>query len=419
MHKKQFLPALIAIVILVLMTVGPTFCEQSEQKEINISELYKEIELFSDGISFINANYVKAVEPKELIYGALKGMLASLDGYSQFLDPDSYKEMKVGAKGRFGGLGVEIGVREEMLTIISPIDGTPAARAGLLPGDVIVKINGESTKDIVIHEAVKKLRGKPGTSVSLSIWREKEKRFFEVTVMREIIEIKSVKAARVLEGDIGYIKLVEFQEKTGKELEERLKELKEKNIKGLILDLRNNPGGLLDASIDVSDLLLEKGKTIVSTKGRNPSQNKEFKSLRDTPYSDITLAVLVNEGSASASEIVAGAIKDNGRGIVVGEKTFGKGSVQTVVPLKDGSALRITTAEYFTPKGYIICKRGIIPDIVVEYESGKSEDQTEKKDIFKDIEKPEETEPEETLDTQLKAALDVVKGINIYKEKEI
>ncbi|MCK4462932.1 MAG: S41 family peptidase [Candidatus Omnitrophica bacterium] len=416
MRKNRIVLYVISIAILVLMAVGTTFCEQSEQKEIDISELYKEIELFSGAISFINTNYVKVIKPKELIYGALRGMLASLDGYSQFMDPDSYKEMKIGAKGRFGGLGIEIGVREGMLTIISPIDGTPAAKAGLLPRDVIVKINGESTRDIVIHEAVKKLRGKPGTSVSLSIWRDKEKRFFEVTITREIIKIKSVKVVRVLEEDIGYIKLAEFQEKTGKELEERLKELKEKNIKGLILDLRNNPGGLLNASIDVSDLLLEKGKIIVSTKGRNPSQNKEFKSRRDTPYTDITLVVLVNEGSASASEIVAGAIKDNGRGIILGEKTFGKGSVQTVVPLKDGSALRITTAEYFTPKGYLICKRGIIPDIVVEYEARKIEDQTKKKDIFKDIEKPEEAEPE-MLDNQLKAALDVVKGINIYKNK--
>ncbi len=416
MRKNRIVLYVISIAILVLMAVGTTFCEQSEQKEIDISELYKEIELFSGAISFINTNYVKVIKPKELIYGALRGMLASLDGYSQFMDPDSYKEMKIGDKGRFGGLGIEIGVREGMLTIISPIDGTPAAKAGLLPRDVIVKINGESTRDIVIHEAVKKLRGKPGTSVSLSIWRDKEKRFFEVTITREIIKIKSVKVVRVLEEDIGYIKLAEFQEKTGKELEERLKELKEKNIKGLILDLRNNPGGLLNASIDVSDLLLEKGKIIVSTKGRNPSQNKEFKSRRDTPYTDITLVVLVNEGSASASEIVAGAIKDNGRGIILGEKTFGKGSVQTVVPLKDGSALRITTAEYFTPKGYLICKRGIIPDIVVEYEARKIEDQTKKKDIFKDIEKPEEAEPE-MLDNQLKAALDVVKGINIYKNK--
>ena len=416
MRKNRIVLYVISIAILVLMAVGTTFCEQGEQKEINISELYKEIELFSDGISFINANYVKPIKPKDLIYGALKGMLASLDGYSQFLDPDSYKEMKVGAKGRFGGLGIEIGVSEGMLTIISPIDGTPAAKAGLLPGDVIVKIDGESTKDIVIHEAVKKLRGKPGASVILSIWRDKEKRFFEVTIIRELIKIKSVRVVRVLEKDIGYIKLIEFQEKTGRELEERLKELKGKNIKGLILDLRNNPGGLLDASIDVSDLFLEKGKLIVSTKGRKPSQNKEFKSRRDTPYTDITLAVLVNEGSASASEIVAGAIKDNGRGIVVGKKTFGKGSVQTVVPLKDGSALRITTAEYFTPKGYIIQKRGIIPDIVVEYETGKTKDKIEKNDIFKDIGQVEEAEPE-MLDTQLKAALDVVKGINIYKNK--
>jgi len=386
------------------------------QEKVSISDFYKDIELFSDAISLVSADYVEAVTPKKLIYGALKGMLSSLDGYSQFMDPDSFKEMKIDAKGKFGGLGIEISIRDNMLTIISPIDGTPAAKAGLMPGDVIVKIDGELTRNIALYEAVKKLRGKPGSSVKLGIYREKESKLLDVTIVREMINIKSIKDARILEDGIGYVKLVEFQEKSAKELEGELKKLRAQNLEGLILDLRNNPGGLLDASIGVSELFLEKGKLIVSTKGRNPEHNKEFKARRNEAFKDLTLIVLVNEGSASASEIVAGAIKDNERGVVVGVKTFGKGSVQTVVPLKDGSALRMTTAEYFTPAGHSIVKSGVIPDIIVKAET--KEVAPKKKDIFKEIEGEEKKieEPEE-LDNQLKAALDIMKALILCKDK--
>ena len=386
------------------------------QEKVNISDFYKDIELFSDAISLVTADYVEAVTPKKLIHGALKGMLSSLDGYSQFMDPDSFKEMKIDAKGKFGGLGIEISIRDDMLTIISPIDGTPAAKAGLKPGDVIVKVDEELTRNVVLYEAVKKLRGKPGSSVKLTIYREKESKLLDVTIVREMINIKSIKDARILEDGIGYVKLVEFQEKSAKELEEELKKLAAQKLEGVILDVRNNPGGLLNASIGVSELFLEKGKLIVSTKGRNPEHNKEFKARRNSVFKDLILIVLVNEGSASASEIVAGAIKDNERGIVVGTKTFGKGSVQTVVPLKDGSALRITTAEYFTPSGHSIVKTGVIPDIIVKAET--KEVAPKKKDIFKEIEGEEKKkdEPEE-LDNQLKAALDIMKALILCKDK--
>jgi len=408
---------ILLVAALGLLTFGNTFCEQKDAK---ITEFYKEIELFSDAISYLWVNYVDSVEPKKLIYGALKGMLSSLDGYSQFMDPDSYKELKEDTKGEFGGLGIEIGIREGMLTIIAPMEGTPAHQAGLMPKDVIVKIDGEVTKDIVIHEAVKKLRGKRGTSVDLTIWREKEEKFFDVTVVRDIIEIKSIKKSLVIEDDVGYIKVVDFQQDTAREFEQALKKLTAKGVKGLILDLRNNAGGLLDVAIELTDILLEKGEPIVSTKGRIIQQNKQFIAQSNTPYTKITLAILVNEGSASASEIVAGAIKDNNRGIIVGQKTFGKGSVQTVIPLRDGSALRVTTANYFTPGGYIISKKGVEPDILVELykkELAKAKDEEEKA-IFEKLKKPEEKKDlkDIDLDNQVKAAVDIIRAINIYRE---
>jgi len=414
MKKKRFVKAFAAFFAVSIIFGGITFCQQ---KDLDISEFYKEIELFSDAISLVIANYIDNVKPKELIYGALKGMLSSLDEYSQFLEPDNFKEMKIETEGRFGGLGIEIGTRGGMLTIISPIDGTPAEKAGLKPGDIIVKIDGEITKNIVLYDAVKNLRGKVGSPVILSIWREKEERFFDISLVREMIEINSIKEAKVFEDDIGYVKLVEFQEKTSDELGKDLDDLMQKNIKGLILDLRNNPGGLLESSIDVSDLFLKKGTLIVSTKGKKELHNKEYFSKGIKSFTDITLVVLVNEGSASASEIVAGAIKDNKRGIVVGSKTYGKGSVQTVIQLKDESALRITTAEYFTPGNYSIQKKGILPDIIVDLETENKNKEDEKKDIFEELDEDKETkEKEKPIDNQIKAAINIIKAINLEKK---
>jgi len=384
----------ISIIIITGILISSFYFAFSQQAGIDAAKLYKQVELFADAISLINLNYIDVIKPRELMYGALRGMLASLDDYSSFLDPDSYKELRIDTEGRFGGLGIEISMKGGILTIISPIDGTPAAKAGLRPGDVIVKIDGEPTKDIQLHETVKKLRGKPGTSVTLSIWRQEKEVLFDVEITREIIEIKSIKEARILDGGVGYIKIVEFQEMTAKDMEKALKEILSKNSKGLILDLRNNPGGLLDSAVDVSEIFLPKGELIVSTKGRNPKDDKEYRSSRNTPYQKMDLIVLVNEGSASASEIIAGAVKDNKRGLIVGEKTFGKGSVQTVIPLKDKSAIRITTAKYFTPGNYSITDIGIMPDISVPLEE-------------KEAKEGEEVKTEE-LDNQLKAALEAI-----------
>jgi carboxyl-terminal processing protease len=350
-------------------------------------------------------------------------MLGGLDSHSQFMDPDAYNEIKVETAGKFGGLGIEITIKDDLLTIITPLEGTPAYHAGLMANDKIVKIDGEITRDITLVEAVKKLRGEPGTKVTLTILREKTGDIFDVTVTRDIIQLESIKRAEILEDNIGYIRLIEFQEKTPIHLKEALARLKNEGMDSLILDIRNNPGGLLNVSVAVSEAFLEPDKIVVSTKGRRKRQNVEFKSRNKNPYVDVPLVVLVNEGSASASEIVAGAIQDYKRGIIMGVKTFGKGSVQTVIPLRDGSALRLTTAQYFTPSGRSIRGEGITPDVVVELE-GLPKKEDEKKDVFEEIKKEEEpdaeVEDEEekdkiVYDSQLLRAMDLLKGIKAYR----
>lgn len=391
-------------------------------------DLYKELELFSDAVSIIRSDYVEEPKSKDLIYGALKGMLSALDPYSQFLDPDTYNEMKIETEGEFGGIGIEITIKDNLLTVIAPIDDTPAYNVGLKSGDKIVKINGEITKDLTLIEAVKRLRGKPGTNVDVTVLREDEKKLLDFTITRSIIKLESIKKAEIIESGIGYIRLSEFQEKTQSDLEKALKSLEAEGMKGLILDIRNNPGGLLDSAVDVSERFLEEGRTIVSTKGRVESQNFIFKSKNKNKHLDYPMVVLINGGSASASEIVAGAIQDHKRGIIMGTKSFGKGSVQTVVPLSDGSAVRLTTSKYFTPSGRSIHEHGIDPDIAVEYKDMSKEetDEEDKSDIFDQLmKKPEDNEEKkneekkkkEKYDNQILSALDVLKGIIIYNKK--
>ena len=397
-----------------------SFAEKTQESD----DLYKELELFSDTVSIIRSDYVEQPGSKDLIYGALKGMLSSLDPYSQFMEPDAYNEMKVETEGEFGGIGIEITIKDNLLTIISPIDGTPAYEVGLKAGDRIVKIDGEITKDLSLIEAVKKLRGKPGTTVNVTILREIERKLLDFTIARSIIKIDSIKETVLIEPGIGYIRLAEFQEKTHGDLEKSLRALEDKNIKGLILDLRNNPGGLLDASIEVSGEFLGEGKVIVSTKGRIESQNLMFTSKNKNKHLDYPMVILINGGSASASEIVAGALQDNKRGIIVGTKSFGKGSVQTVVPLSDGSAVRLTTSKYFTPSGRCIHKEGIMPDVIVEYKEPLTTDQQkdDSKAIFdtlfnKEGEEDKEQKKKEDYDNQILAAVNILKGIVIYNNK--
>ncbi|MDD5439446.1 MAG: S41 family peptidase [Candidatus Omnitrophica bacterium] len=406
---------MIGVLGCVLMVLAVSVSFGTEVKSAT-RDFYKEIEIFVDALSIVRMNYVTEASPRELISGALKGMLSSLDDYSLYMDKEGYREMREDTKGEFGGLGIEIGNRDGLLTIISPMADTPAEKAGLQPQDVIVKIDGEVTKDFTVHDAVKKLRGKPGTQVVLTIWREKEDKFFDVPVMRAVIEVKSIKKFDVLENGIGYVRIAEFQEGTATELESAVKELMTKNITGLVIDLRNNAGGLLTSAIGVSQLFLKKDSVIVSIKGRVQAQNKDFTAQKDSAFGDLILVILVNDGSASASEIFAGAIKYNGRGILVGEKTFGKGSVQTVIPLKDGTAVRLTTAEYFTPGGHSIQKKGIVPDVIVPLEKPVKPEGEEKPTVFDKLEKPSEAVPSRAvIDNQLKAALDAVKAIRAYK----
>lgn len=416
MRKKTrffFKITILAFIIGVLFAGARAFAAEDSR-----NELYKNIELFSEAITSIQSDYVKDVDSKDLIYGALDGMLSSLDGYSQFLTPEDFKEMQIDTKGEFGGLGIEIGMRDGVLTVISPIDGTPADAAGLKSGDRVVKIEGELTRGISLSEAVKKLRGEANTSVTLSVWRESEGKIIDFNITRGVIKIKSIKVARIIEDTIAYIKLVEFQESTPKELEKELVTLEKNGMRGLVLDLRNNPGGLLDVAYEVSDKFLSEGVVVVSLKGRHPKQNKVYTARSKRSFTDFPMAVLVNEGSASASEIVAGAIKDNRRGIIVGTKTFGKGSVQTVTPLKDGSAIRITTSDYYTPANHSISEVGIIPDVTVEKEKVlEAVDVSKEEELFEKIEPDGKKKEKEVYDNQLDVAIGIVKGTLLGNDK--
>jgi carboxyl-terminal processing protease len=411
MFRRNLIVIIILSISFLNFSLRDCLAKESEQKD----NFYEEIELFADTLAIIRSEYVDETKMKDLIYGALEGMLSSLDPYSQFMDPDTYNEVKVETEGEFGGLGIEITIKDGMLMIITPLDDTPAYKAGLKAGDRIVKIDDKLTKNITLLEAVKKLRGKPGTEVKLTIMREGEKELLDFTIKRGIIKIKSIKEARILEDNIGYIRIAEFQENTPQDLEKALLDLEKQHMEGLILDLRNNPGGLLDVAVKVVDKFIDKGKVVVTTQGRIKSQNLEFKS-HFSPHPHYPLVVLVNGGSASGSEIVAGAIQDHKRGILLGTKTFGKGSVQTIIPLKDGSALRLTTSKYFTPKGRAIHEKGIIPDVVVELREEKIV-KKEKRNIFEDIEKNKlkEKKKEIVYDNQLNRALDLLKGIRAYQ----
>ena len=293
---------------LFIIVANFTYLAIAKEKEDSI---YEELPLLADTISIVQSDYVEEVKPRELIYGALQGMLSSLDKHSQFMDPDMYKEMKVETKGEFGGLGIVITIKDDLLTIISPIEDTPAYKVGIKAGDKIIKIDGESTKDITLMDAVKRMRGKPRTQCLLTVLREGEQRLLDFTITRAIIKIKSVKEAKLIEDKIGYIRIIEFQEKTPKDLEKALKDLERRGMESLILDLRNNPGGLLNVAVKVADKFFSRGEVIVSTRGRRPEQNIVFKSTSRGTRRGYPLVILINEGSASASEIVAGAIKDH------------------------------------------------------------------------------------------------------------
>ena len=327
---------------------------------------YRSLETFANILAIVQRNYVKEVETEELITGAIEGMLGSLDPHSDYLAEDEYRELQTETEGRFGGLGLEITVRNGVLTVISPIEDTPAARAGMQPGDLIVGIDDQSTEEMGLTEAVERLRGPQGSSVTLSVRRKGHEQLLKFPIVRDVIKINSVRAY-VLESGFLYVRIAQFQDRTSEDLKSALakKQADGEAVKGLVLDLRNNPGGLLNQAVAVSDLFLDSG-LIVYTDGRLDQQKQKFSARRENSRTGFPMVVLVNGGSASASEIVAGALQDHKRALVLGTQTFGKGSVQTILPLDGRSALRLTTAEYFTPNGRSIHETGIRPDIVME-----------------------------------------------------
>lgn len=399
--------------------------------------IYDYLKTFSDVIDLVKKNYVDEVKDKDIIYAAIKGILESLDPHSSFLPPDAYKEMQTDTKGEFGGIGIEITMKDGMPSVIAPIEDTPAYKVGLKAGDHIVKIDNKLTKNMNLTDVVKMIRGPKGKTVVLSIVREGVPGMKEYSVVRDIIQVKSVKF-RMLEDGFGYVKVVQFQEKTSRDLDNAIKELvktnKDKALKGIVLDLRNDPGGLLEQAVEVSDKFLSDG-VVVSIEGREGKKTKQdedkmkfFARKKGDDYLG-PLVVLVNEGSASASEIVAGALQDYKRAIIVGAKSFGKGSVQTIFPLSDGSAVRLTTAKYYTPKGRSIQGEGISPDITVEGNIIRSKDKMltikerdliDKKDIPEKSEKKlddPKTKPLEDDDFQLYMGVQMLKSWEAIRGK--
>lgn len=428
MFKSRFFPFLFILTLLLLL--GGGLIGRIEVSDAEASSDYQELQLFTDVLTIVKRSYVEEVSIKELIYGAIDGMLASLDPHSGFMSPEIYKEMKVDTRGEFGGLGIEISLRDEVLTIVSPIEDTPAARAGLEAGDHILKIEDKYTKGLEIMEAVHLMRGAPGTEITITIMRPGFEKPRPYTLKREIIKVKSVKS-KTLDRGIGYVRLAQFQERSGEDLAKALAALHKENggsLEGLVLDLRNNPGGLLDQAIEVADRFLAEG-LIVYTKGRDDDAQMEFSAMQSGTEPGYPMVVLINGGSASASEIVAGALQDHGRAVIMGVQSFGKGSVQTIIPLSDDSGLRLTTAKYYTPNGTSIQARGIIPDLEVlqgEIKEVPEASHFREKDLENHFNGEGNDEPaapgvatpldEETLkDFQLMRALDLLKGWKILQ----
>jgi len=354
--------------VVVLSFAGIALMGRFQESRAAVQQEYSLLEVFNQAVDLVEKTYVKEVEPKTLYYGAIQGMLGALDPHSVLLPPEYFKDIKVELQGQFGGIGIEVGVRGGHLIVITPIEDTPAGRAGFKSGDYIIKIDGVSTEGLNLEDAVHKMRGKPGTKLVITIMRAGWAEPKDFTLTREVIQIKSVRRAELIDGKYGYLRITAFNDNTAGDLNQAMKNILAKaggKIEGLILDLRNNPGGKLEQAVEVSNTFISAGP-IVSTKGRLKESNQIFYAHKQGAYTDFNMIVLVNAGSASASEIVAAALKDSGRAVLLGTKTYGKGSVQSLYNLKDGSGLKLTTAYYYTPSGKSIQAEGITPDIIVE-----------------------------------------------------
>lgn len=447
-HLRLFFSLFILTTALPLYIVHAEEAEKEKEKDKNSESIstYELLNLFGDVFERVRKDYVEPVDDEKLVEAAINGMLTSLDPHSSYLNKKSFKEMQVQTKGEFGGLGIEVTMENGLVKVVSPIDDTPAYRAGVKSGDYISQIDDEPVMGMTLSDAVDRMRGKVGTEIRLSIIREGNNEPIDMKIMRDLIKIKSVRAHA--ETDVGYVRVVSFAESTYDSMRNEIERLKKEigpDMKGVVLDLRNNPGGLLDQAIAVSDAFLERGE-IVSTRDRDPVNTKRYSARKGDLLDGLPMVVLINQGSASASEIVAGALKDHKRAIVLGIKSFGKGSVQTVIPLKDHGAMRLTTARYYTPSGVSIQATGIEPDIKVEQakvesaekdndltkseatlrghlkndqkkgEASSKDKPKDSKEISKPALKGSSGETPSKEDYQLMRALDLIRAVNIYKQ---
>ena len=403
----------------------PEEVASTEEGQLPLDDLQLFVQIFDQ----IRNAYVEEIDDQELFEKAIEGMLGGLDPHSTYLTEESFEDLQESTSGEFGGLGIEVGTEGGFIKVIAPIDDTPADRAGLRTGDLIIKLDDQSVQGMSLADAIEKMRGEKGTSIRLTILREGAEAPFEVEIVRDTIQVRSVRS-EILEEHFAYVRIAQFQAETGTQFRKEVKTLLEqdKNLRGMIIDLRNNPGGLLPACLEVADALLD-GGLIVYTEGRVPSANGEYRASPGDMTNGMPLVVLINNGSASASEIVAGAIQDNNRGIVIGTRSFGKGSVQTVLPLRDDKAIKLTTARYYTPSGNSIQAQGIIPDIkvepaeirIIEQRASISEanlarhltNDRRPEDNGKDADSPDENV---ASDSQLYEALNILKGIVFYND---
>lgn len=414
----------------------------AEREVVNTDDLpLVELRNFIDVLDRIKQDYVEPVEERVLLEDAIRGMLNGLDPHSSYLDEDAFKDLQVGTSGEFGGLGIEVGLEDGFIKVIAPIDDTPAEKAGVQAGDLIIRLDDKPVKGLALSEAVKMMRGRPNTEIKLTIVRAGEDKPLDITIVRDVIRVQSVKS-RLLEPDFGYVRVTQFQAKTARSLGQALNNLKKQNekpLKGVVIDLRNNPGGVLNAAVEVSDVFLDQG-TVVYTEGRSNGAKQQFKATPGDLLEGVPIVVLVNGGSASASEIVAGALQDHQRAIVMGEQTFGKGSVQTILPMGNGAAVKLTTARYYTPNGRSIQAAGIEPDIKLQrYKLSLAEDATlgliKEADLTRHLENgsvqdeiqtdaPEADATDESVsslaqtDYQLYEALNLLKGLTLLQRRE-
>ncbi len=423
LHKRSSITATMLAGLLLgglaLAHLGPVRAQSDS------AETLRALKLFGDVFERVRADYVEEVADQTLIEAAINGMLTSLDPHSGYLDQSRYRDMQVQTRGEFGGLGIEVTMENGLVKVVSPIDDTPAWRAGIKAGDLITHIDDEPVMGLSLGEAVDKMRGPVNTDIKLRILRKGEKKPLEITITRAVIRISPVRSE--VQGDIGYVRITTFNEQTNGTLRDKVAELRREigGMKGLVLDLRNNPGGLLDQAVAVADAFLDKGE-IVSTRGRRPDSIQRYNARPGDILDGLPLVVLINGGSASASEIVAGALQDHKRAIVMGTQSFGKGSVQTIIPIPGHGALRLTTARYYTPSGRSIQAKGITPDIIVQQAKVELIDDNGRREadlrgrLEADVVTPEDGTPEQSTpleekDYQLARAIDLLRGIALYK----